>query len=148
MDTAIRYVVPEKQTAAVEWNTVTNKSFTNILKKFNVTLTKSDSETGLPQGDATLAGATYGLYKGDTLIDSYTTDANGQFTTAYYVCDDDWSIREINPSEGYLLDGTSYHVGAEPQLYTIELNSTAVDATEIIVKGNIAIIKHTDDVRP
>ena len=145
VDTAIRYVVPEKQTAAVEWNTVTNKSFTNILKKFNVTLTKSDSETGLPQGDATLAGATYGLYKGDTLIDSYTTDANGQFTTAYYVCDDDWSIREINPSEGYLLDGTSYHVGAEPQLYTIELNSTAVDATEIIVKGNIAIIKHTDD---
>ena len=120
VDTAIRYVVPDKQTAAVEWNTVTDKSFTNILKKFNVTLTKSDSETGLPQGDATLAGATYGLYKGDTLIDSYTTDANGQFTTGYYVCDSDWSIREINPSEGYLLDGTSYHVGAEPELYTAD----------------------------
>ena len=145
VDTAIRYVVPDKQTAAVKWNSVTNKSFTNILKKFNVTLTKSDSETGLPQGDATLAGATYGLYKGDTLIDSYTTDTNGQFTTGYYVCDSDWSIREINPSEGYLLDGTSYHVGAEPELYTVELNSTALDVVETIIKGNIAIIKHTDD---
>ena len=139
VDTAIRYVVPDKQTAAVKWNSVTNKSFTNILKKFNVTLTKSDSETGLPQGDATLAGATYGLYKGDTLIDSYTTDTNGQFTTGYYVCDSDWSIREINPSEGYLLDGTSYHVGAEPELYTVELNSTALDVVETIIKGNIAI---------
>lgn len=99
----------------------------------------------MPQGDASLAGATYGLYKGDTLIDSYTTDTNGQFTTRYHICDDDWSIREINPSEGYLLDSTVYPVGAQPELYTIELNSTAVDAGETIVKGNIAIIKHTDD---
>lgn len=51
VDTAIRYVVPENQTSAVEWNAVTNKSFTNILKKWNVTVTKSDAETGLPQGD-------------------------------------------------------------------------------------------------
>ena len=72
VDTAIRYVVPEKQTAAVEWNTVTNKSFTNILKKWNVIVTKSDAETGLPQGDATLAGAVYGIYKGDQLVDTYT----------------------------------------------------------------------------
>ena len=106
VDTAIRYVVPEQQTAAVEWNTVTNKSFTNILKKWNVTVTKSDAETGLPQGDATLAGAVYGIYKGDQLVGTYTTDANGQFTTKYYVCGDDWTIREITPSEGYLLDST------------------------------------------
>lgn len=64
VDTAIRYVVPENQTAAVEWNTVTEKSFTNILKKWNVAVTKSDAETGLPQGDASLAGAVYGIYKG------------------------------------------------------------------------------------
>jgi uncharacterized surface anchored protein len=145
VDTSIRYVVPEAQTSAIEWNKVTNKSVANILKKFNVTVTKSDRETGLPQGDASLAGATYGLYKGDTLIDSYTTDTNGQFTTRYYICDNDWSVREINPSEGYLLDSTTYKVGAEPELYTIELNSTAVDATEQVLKGNIAIIKHTDD---
>lgn len=145
VDTAIRYVVPEKQTAAVEWNTVTNKSFTNILKKWNVTVTKSDAETGLPQGDATLAGAVYGIYKGDQLVDTYTTDANGQFTTKYYVCGDDWTIREITPSEGYLLDNTVYPIGAAAKNYTMEYNTTASDVTEQIIKGRIAIIKHTDD---
>ena len=145
IDTAIRYVVPEKQTAAVEWNTVTNKSFTNILKKWNVTVTKSDAETGLPQGDATLAGAVYGIYKGDQLMDTYTTDANGQFTTKYYVCGDDWTIREITPSEGYLLDSTVYPIGAEAKNYTVEYNTTANDVTEQIIKGKIAIIKHTDN---
>lgn len=145
VDTAIRYVVPEKQTAAVEWNTVTNKSFTNILKKWNVTVTKSDAETGPPQGDATLAGAVYGIYKGDQLVDTYTTDANGQFTTKYYVCGDDWTIREITPSEGYLLDNTVYPIGAAAKNYTVEYNTTASDVTEQIIKGRIAIIKHADD---
>ena len=148
VDTAIRYVVPESQTAPIEWEKVTRRSFTNILKKFNVTVTKSDAETGTAQGDASLAGAVYGIYKGEELIDTYTTDENGQFTTDYYICDDDWTIREISPSEGYLLDTTIHHIGAEPELYTVERNSTANDVTEQIIKGNIAIIKHTDDVRP
>ena len=145
VDTAIRYVVPEQQTAAVEWNAVTNKSFTNILKKWNVIVTKSDAETGMPQGDATLAGAVYGIYKGDQLVDTYTTDANGQFTTKYYVCGDDWTIREITPSEGYLLDSSVYPIGAEAKNYAVEYNTTANDVTEQIIKGRIAIIKHTDD---
>lgn len=143
--TAIRYVVPDKQTAAVEWNTVTNKSFHNVLKKWNVTVTKSDSETGAPQGNASLAGATYGIYKGEQLIDSYTTDENGQFTTKYYVCGDDWSVRELTPSEGYLLDETAYHIGAEAKSYTVEYNSTANDVSEQVIKGRIALIKHTDN---
>ena len=145
VDTAIRYVAPENQTAAIEWNKVTNKSFTNILKKWNVTVTKSDYETGTAQGDASLADATYGIYKGEQLIDRYTTDANGQFTTKYYVCGDDWLVREIEPSEGYLLDESAHHIGAEAKNYTVEYNSTANDVTEQIVKGKIALIKHTDD---
>lgn len=145
IDTAIRYVVPKNQTAAVEWNKVTNKSFVNILKKWNVTVTKSDKETGTAQGDASLGGAVYGIYKGEQLIDTYTTDANGQFTTKYYVCGDDWSVREINPSEGYLLDESAHHIGAEAKNYTVEYNSTANDVTEQVIKGNIALIKHTDN---
>ena len=145
VDTAVRYVVPASQTAPIEWNKVTERSFTNILKKFNVTVTKTDAETGTPQGDASLAGAVYGIYKGEELVDTYTTDENGQFTTDYYVCGDDWSIREISPSEGYLLDETIHHVGAEPELYTVERNSTKNDVNEQVIKGNIAIIKHTDD---
>ena len=145
VDTPIRYVVPEAQTATIEWNKITDKTVNNVLKKFRVTVTKSDVETGTPQGDGSLAGAVYGLYKGDTLIDSFTTDENGQFTTGYYVCDSDWTVREISPSEGYLLDSTIHHVGAEPELYEIERNHTANDVTEQIIKGDIAIIKHTDD---
>ncbi|WP_417400854.1 SpaA isopeptide-forming pilin-related protein [Hominenteromicrobium sp.] len=146
MDTAIRYVVPNSQSAAVEWNSVTNKSFSNILKKFNVTVTKSDCEVGTAQGDASLAGAAYGIYKGDQLADTYYTDENGQFTTGYYVCGDDWTIREISPSEGYLLDSTVYPVGAEAANYTVELNAApAVAVAEQVQKGNIAIIKHSDN---
>ena len=145
VDTAIRYVVPASQTVPVKWKEVTNRSFENILKKFTVTVTKSDSEEGTAQGDATLAGAVYGIYKGDTLIDQYVTDKNGQFTTKEYVCDTDWTIREITPSEGYLLDTTVHKVGAAPKLYTVEHNQTSNDVVETVIKGNIAIIKHTDD---
>ncbi len=146
VDTPTRYVVPEKQTAAIEWNKVTEKSFDNILKKFNVTVTKSDRRTGLPQGDASLAGAKYGIYKGNQLIDTYTTDANGQFTTKYYICGDNWTIREISPSEGYLLNTESLHIGAEAKLYTVEYNiAKPLDSYEDIIKGKIAIIKHCDD---
>ena len=145
IDTATRYVIPASQTAPIEWEKVTSRSFTNILKKFNVTVTKSDAQTGTAQGDASLAGAVYGIYKGEELIDTYTTDKNGQFTTKYYVCGNDWTVREISPSEGYLLDRTIHKVGAEPELYTVEFNSTANDVTEQVIKGNIAIIKHSDN---
>lgn len=146
IDTPLRYVVPDKQTAAIEWNKVTEKSFDNDLKKFNVTVTKSDCKTGLPQGDASLAGAKYGIYKGNQLIDTYTTDANGQFVTKYYICGDDWTIREISPSEGYLLNTESLHIGAEAKLYTDEYNiAKPLDSYEDIIKGKIAIIKHCDD---
>lgn len=146
VDTPTRYVVPDKQTAAVEWNKVTNKFFDNVLKKFNVTVTKSDRRTGLPQGDASLAGAKYGIYKGNQLIDTYSTDANGSFTTKYYICGDDWTIREISPSEGYLINTESLHIGAEAKLYTVEYNiANPLDSYEDIIKGKIASIKHCDD---
>ena len=145
VDVPVRYVIPDDQTAAIEWKYVTRKTFENQLKKWNATVTKRDSQTGSAQADGSLAGAVYGVYQGDQLIDTYTTDASGQFTTDYYACGDNWSIREITPSEGYLLDAASHHVGAEPGHYTAEYNSVSMDVTERVIKGNIAIIKHTDD---
>ena len=145
VDTADRYVVPESQTAPIMWGEVTNRTFQNILKKFSVTVTKSDAEKGNSQGDATLAGAKYGIFKGEQLVDEYYTDENGQFTTKEYVCGADWTIKELEPSEGYLIDSTIHKVGAEPELYTVEHNLTSNDVVEQVIKGNIAIIKHTDD---
>ena len=145
VDTAVRYVVPARQKMAVKWKEVTNATVKNVLKKFRVSVTKVDRETGKPQGDATLAGAVYGVYAGEKLVDTYTTDSKGQFTTKYYACGDNWSVREISPSEGYLLDKTIHHVGAEAGNFTIELNSVQTDAKEQVSKGRISIIKHTDD---
>ena len=145
VNTADRYVVPKTQTAPIEWNKVTQRNFENILKKWNLTVTKTDAETKSAQGDATLAGAVYGIYNDGKLIDKYTTDKNGSFTTSYYLCGDNWTLKEIEPSEGYLLDETEYHIGVEAKKYTIENNSISMSVTEDILKGKISIIKHTDD---
>ena len=145
VDTASKYVVPESQNTNIEWNKVTEKSFHNVLKKFTVTVTKTDAEKSNAQGDATLTGAVYGIYNGDELIDKYTTDANGNFTTKEYVCGDNWTLREITASEGYLLDETVHKIGAESKNYTVESNTLSMNVTEQIIKGNIAIIKHSDD---
>lgn len=141
-----RYVPNQSQTITVSSNKTSSVSFYNILKKFRVTVTKQDYEKGHAQGDAKLSGAVYGLYKGDELVAQYTTDSNGSFTTDYYVCGTDWTIKEIAPSEGYLLNDTVYKVGADPKDYTVEYNN-APDMTvmEQVIKGKISIIKHTDD---
>ena len=140
----VRYVVPAEQTATLTADATTTKTFKNILKKFTVEVTKQDSETASEQGDGTLAGAVYGLYKDGELADTYTTDENGYFKTKEYVCGN-YTIQEISPSEGYLLDATVYSVGAEPKKYTIESNLISMTVTEDVIKGNIAMIKHSDD---
>ena len=141
-----RYVPNQSQTITVSSGKTSSVSFYNILKKFRVTVTKQDYEKGHAQGDAKLSGAVYGLFKGNDLVAQYTTDQNGSFTTDYYVCGTDWTIKEITPSEGYLLNDTVYRVGADPRDYNIEYN-TAPDMTvmEQVIKGEISIIKHTDD---
>ena len=140
-----KYVPQKSQAVTVRGGETATVNFDNILKKFRVKVVKADIEKGEAQGDASLAGATYGLYKGDELIAKYTTDSNASFTTDYYVCDTDWTLKELESSEGYLLDSTVYKVGADPKLYTVEYNTTENSVTEEVIKGNIALIKHSDD---
>lgn len=144
--TDVKYVPQDTQTVTIVSGQTASVQFSNVLKKFRVNVTKQDYEKGHAQGDAKLSGAVYGLYKGDELVAQYTTDSNGSFTTDYYVCGTDWTIKEIAPSEGYLLNDTVYRVGADPRDYNIEYN-TAPDMTvmEQVIKGKISIIKHTDD---
>lgn len=140
-----KYVPQKSQTVTVRGGETSTVNFDNILKKFRVKVVKIDIEKGEAQGDASLAGAKYGLFKGDELIDTYVTDSNASFTTDYYVCDTDWTLKELESSEGYLVNSTVYKVGADPKLYTVEFNTTENNVTEEVIKGNIAIIKHTDD---
>ena len=144
--TDVKYVPQDTQTVTIVSGQTAFVQFSNVLKKFRVNVTKQDYEKGHAQGDAKLSGAVYGLYKGDELVAQYTTDSNGSFTTDYFVCGTDWTVREISPSEGYLLNDTVYRVGADPRDYNIEYN-TAPDMTvmEQVIKGKISIIKHTDN---
>ena len=110
-------------------------------KEFRITVTKEDGITGTAQGDGTLAGAVYGLYHGDTLIETCTTDANGQFTTGYYEAGEGWTIREIAPSPGYLLDTTVYPVPtAADQLPSIK-NDLTLTVKETPILGRLSISK-------
>ena len=141
LDVPDQYVQPKSQTVTVKANETATVSFSNVLKKWKATITKVDAETGAAQGDASLAGAVYGVYHGSDLIDQYTTNASGQFTTKEYVCGDNWYIQEISPSSGYLLDTTKYPVGAEPDKYTLEHNQIPIGVKEQVIKGKIQIHK-------
>ena len=141
LDVPDQYVQPKSQTVTVKANETATVSFSNVLKKWKATITKVDAETGAAQGDASIAGAVYGVYHGSDLIDQYTTNASGQFTTKEYVCGDNWYIQEISPSSGYLLDTTKYPVGAEPDKYTLEHNQIPIGVKEQVIKGKIQIHK-------
>ena len=150
--TGIQYVVPAPQNVNVNWNDVTNASINNALKKWRVELTKKDRKTGYAQGDSSLAGAQYAVYKDGVLYtdDShpygyiYTTDTDGKATTDYFVCGDGWSIREYAAPHGYLVDETDYPVGAAAGNFTLELNTLSMQVTEQAIMGRIALLKHMD----
>lgn len=144
--TDVKYVPQDTQTVTIVSGQTASVQFSNVLKNFRVNVTKQDYEKGHAQGDAKLSGAVYGLYKGDELVAQYTTDSNGSFTTDYFVCGTDWTVREISPSEGYLLNDMVYKVGADPKDYTVEYNNAPdMSVMEQVIKGKISIIKHTDD---
>lgn len=144
VDTGIRYVVPSNQTAVVNWNEVTKIDFKNVLKKFNVSLVKKDAETGTAQAGLSLEGAVYGIYKDGELLDEYTTDKNGKFTTDYYTCGSDYVLKEITPPTGYLLDKTEHALTADADNFTVEKNTLTVTSNEQVIKGRISIVKHSD----
>lgn len=136
-----RYVQPASKTFTLTENATTAINFINVLKKWQLTVTKQDGETTTAQGDATLAGAIYGIYKGGVLQDTYTTDSNGKFVTKVYYCDTDFTLQEITPSPGYQLDTTVYAVGMHPGSTTIEMNSISKTVMESVIKGKVQIHK-------
>ena len=144
-ETPEEYAEREAQHITVTSGQTATVSFNNTLKKFKLTVIKADAEQGAAQGNAALAGAEYGIYKGNQLIDTYTTDSDGRFTTKYYVCGNDWSLKELAAGEGYLVTKGSERIGAEQKNYTAEYNSISLNVKETVKKGKIAIIKHSDD---
>ncbi len=143
-DVPVRYVVPAEQSTTLEADETVEVAFENKLKKFTAEVVKRDSENGDSQGNATLAGAVYGLYNNGERVATYTTDENGRFITDEFVCGN-YTLQELSPSEGYLLNGEIYTLGTEPENYVIEMNPVSLDVTEDVKKGYISITKHSDD---
>ena len=145
---ADRYVTPAPQTVDVKATKTATVTFNNKLKYFDITLTKQDAETGAAaQGDSTLDGAVYGLYKGDTLVERLTIK-NGTASSGQHVCGDDYFIQEITPPTGYQLDSTKYPINAKASNFTGAKNPLNLSVKDNIIKGKISIQKLKESIVP
>ena len=109
----------------------------------SVEINKKDDETktSVAQGQATLKGAVYGVYKTDgTLVTKITTDENGYGKSANVLSYGSYYLKEITPSEGYLLDNTKYDFDSK----AVELSN--LDVYETVVKNYISILKQYEFV--
>ncbi|WP_083712053.1 SpaA isopeptide-forming pilin-related protein [Massiliimalia massiliensis] len=138
-----KYVTPAQQTVTVPAGSSVTASFTNKLKKFQVSLVKKDSESSSnPQGNASLDGAVYGLYEKDgTLLEKLITSNGGKASSSYYPCQDGAYIQEITPPKGYLKDSTKYTLKAGSANFTIEKNTISQTVADDVITGRIAVAK-------
>lgn len=137
-------------------------TFKNKRTTAKIQISKVDSETGkaVPEGDASLNGAVYGLYarkdiihpdgatgvifKKDSLVAKLTTDESGKaeidnlYLGSYYV-------REITPSEGYLLDQAEYDIVCGYEGDTIPQVLKNVKSREKVIMQPFELIKIADD---
>lgn len=160
----VKYIFQVNQGLHGQTVTIANAGgrFVNEHVTGKISIIKKDTErkTNKSQGDATLEHAVYGLYakenilhpdgvtgvlyKKDELVTRLETDASGMasadglYLGKYY-------LKEIAPSEGYLLDTTKYDVvlvyGDETKLVVVQ----SKDVFEQVKKQAFEMIKVGDD---
>ncbi len=124
--------------------------------KAKVRMTKVDAETGSPQGDATLAGAVYGLYaRGDIVhpdnktgvlyhagdqVATLTTDETGA-AAAENLYLGNYYLKEISPSTGYNLSTEEYDISFSYEGPDTSLIEKACTAKETVIKQPFQLIK-------
>ena len=130
-------------------------NLTDVAKKMQITIYKEDIETGTTtQGDATLAGAEYTIYRDEACTDAVETvtiaknEANGTWlaTSGWYLVGT-YYVKETKAPEGYLIDENVYTVSQDPKEQTVERTSHTITSKELVMKGRVDIIKslHSDD---
>lgn len=119
-----------------------------------------DSHDFIAQGDASLAGAVYGIYaaedidhpnkksgivhKKGELVQQGTISNEGtvDFTNLYL---GDYFVKEIEPGEGYLLDETEYPVSVEYEGQEVKIVHRYVTVKETVKKQAFQLIKVSED---
>ena len=101
-----------------------------------VDMYKADEITEVAQGQATLKGAVYGVYRTDgTLVTKITTDENGYAKSGNVLSYGTYYLQEISPSEGYYLDNTKYSFDSKGKA------NVTMNTTEKVVENFISILK-------
>lgn len=114
----------------------------------NITIYKEDSETGInPQGEATLDGAVYGIYKDENCTDkveeltiAQNPDGTHSATSGWYLTGT-YYVKEITASNGYNLDTTVYRVEQDPATQTQEYVELSTTSKETVIKNDVELYK-------
>lgn len=138
------------------------KEFKNEEVRGEVHVSKIDKDTQefLPQGDAKLEGARYGIYaaedieypnkksgivhKNGELVAQGTISSEGtvDFTNLYL---GRYFVKEIEPAEGYLLDETQYPVDVTYEGQEVKIVHRYMTVKETVKKQAFQLIKISED---
>ena len=150
-------VLPETQAKATFSHT-----FKNDRTTAKIHIYKADKESGkaVPQGDASLEGAVYGLYarndivhpdgatgvvfKAGDLVATLTTDKNGEAEVSNLYLGN-YYVKEITPSEGYLLDEEEHDVVCDYEGDLVAEVSRSTTSAEQVIKQPFQLIKVSDN---
>ena len=106
-----------------------------------ITIEKRDSETvNVPQGDASLAGATYQVFDsgGDLCA---TLKADGTSVTSDPIPLGTYTVKELIAPEGYLLNDESYSLTIAYDADKFDANDVYLHISDQVIKGQIEINK-------
>ena len=140
------YILPEPQTVTIPGDDIAYATAKNVWKHWRATITKVDADTGksAPQGDATLNGAEYTLYKSGKAVATYTVK-NGTFTTDLFPCTQDdgvYTLKETKAPSGYKLDETVYKLKTNYDHYSSAENTFSVTVSDPAMYGKIQLTKY------
>ena len=149
-----KYAKQNSKTVKVESGKTATVSFANVLKKWKLTITKTDGERKTAQGNATLAGAVYGIYNIGAESKNYTVENNsismgvteditkGKISIIKHT--DDGSTKIETPEKGaefqvYLKSSGSYSKAKETERDTLVCDEYGFTETKDLPYGTYTV---------
>ena len=134
VDTAKQYITPVSQSATIEWDSVTEKSFENELKRGNVKVTKT-SEDGLVLG---VKFRLYGTSTSGATVELFATTNGSGIAEFKDVLIGMYTLEEVNTAERYIVPAS--------QKTIVEWNKvTEKSFYNELKRGDVKVIKTSED---